>query len=55
MTEAVIAEAAPTPIDIQYYNLDTRDNYYHALRILSGIVPPDSSQALIEYFKDTRS
>ena len=54
MTEAAIAEAAPTPIDIQYYNLDTRDNYYHALRILSGIVPPDSSQALIEYFKDTR-
>ena len=41
-------------IDIQYYNLDTRDNYYHALRILSGIVPPNSSQALIEYFKDTR-
>ena len=29
-------------------------NNYHALRILSGIVPPDSSQALIEYFKDTR-
>ena len=54
VTEAAIAEAAPTPIDIQYYNLDTRDNYYHALRILSGIVPPDSSQALIEYFKDTR-
>jgi molybdopterin-guanine dinucleotide biosynthesis protein B/molybdopterin-guanine dinucleotide biosynthesis protein len=54
VTEAAISEAAPTPIDIQYYNLDTRDNYYHALRILSGIVPPDSSQALIEYFKDTR-
>ena len=52
VTEAAISEAAPTPIDIQYYNLDTRDNYYHALRILSGIVPPDSSQALIEYFKD---
>ena len=54
VTEGAIAEDAPTPIDIQYYNLDTRDNYYHALRILSGIVPPDSSQALIEYFKDTR-
>ena len=54
MTESAIAEAAPTPIDIQYYNLDTRDNYYHALRILSGIVQPNSSQALIEYFKDTR-
>ena len=54
MTESSIAESAPTPIDIQYYNLDTRDNYYHALRILSGLDHPNSSQALIEYFKDTR-
>ena len=54
VTESSIAASAPTPIDIQYYNLDTRDNYYHALRILSGLDHPNSSQALIEYFKDTR-
>lgn len=41
-----------TPIDFQFYNLDTRANYYHALRMLSGIRHPDSSHALLEYFHD---
>ena len=55
LTEKAISEFAPVPIDIQFYNLDTRENYYHALHILSGMKHPDSSQALIEYFEDTRN
>ncbi len=54
LTEKAIAEYVKTPVDIQYYNLDTRANYYHALRILSGIDDPVSSKALIEYFEDTK-
>lgn len=54
LTERAIAEYVPTPIDIQFYNLDTRSDYYHALRILSGLNQPGASQTLVEYFEDTR-
>ena len=54
LTEKAIAKYAPTPIDVQFYNLDTRPNYYHALRMLSGISHPDSGDALIEYFNDNK-
>ena len=54
LTEKAIAEYVPTPIDIQLYNLDTRSNYYHALRILSGLNASDNAKVLSEYFKDTQ-
>ena len=54
LTEKAIAEYVPTPIDIQFYNLDTRSDYYHALRILSGLNQPGASQTLVEFFKDTK-
>lgn len=54
LTEKAIAKYVRTPIDIQFYNLDTRPDYYHALRILSGLDRPDASQTLMEYFEDTR-
>ena len=53
LSECDITSSSPTPIDLQYYNLDTRADYYHALRILSGMNQPDSSQSLIAYLKDT--
>ena len=40
VTEAVIAEAAPTPIDIQYYNLDTRDLFLHTTPVISFVAKP---------------
>lgn len=54
LTEKAIAAYTKTPINVQFYNLDTRPNYYHALRMLSGIKHPDSSDALIEYFNDNK-
>lgn len=54
LTEKAVANYIQTPIDIQFYNLDTRPDYYHSLRILSGISHPDSSNALIEYFNDNK-
>lgn len=41
-----------TPLDMQFYNLDTRSDYYHALRMASGINHPDTAAALMEYFND---
>lgn len=41
-----------TPWDMQFYNLDTRTDYYHALRMASGIRHPDTAAALVEYFND---
>ena len=52
LTEKAVAEYVNCPVDVQFYNLDTRPDYYHALRMLSGISHPDSSNALIEYFND---
>ena len=40
VTEAAIAEAAPTPIDIQYYNLDTRDLFLHTTPVISFVAKP---------------
>lgn len=52
LTEKAIANFTSVPIEFQFYNLDTRPDYYHALRMLSGVSHPDSSHALIEYFHD---
>lgn len=52
IAENAIREITSLPIDIQFYNLDTRDDYYHALRMLSGIRHPDSGDALVKYFSD---
>lgn len=52
LTERAILAYTKTPIDIQFYNLDTRANYYHALHLLSGLNVLDSSDALIAYFHD---
>ena len=55
ITENAIREIAPLPIDVQFYNLDTREDYYHALHILSGIHHPDSGDALVKYFSDNEN
>lgn len=54
ISEKAIAEYATAPIDVQFYNLDNRSDYYHALRMLSGISHPESTNALLEYFNDNR-
>lgn len=43
-----------TPLAIQYFSMDTRAEYYHALRILSGLEQSSESDSLIEYFHDKR-
>lgn len=52
LTEKSLLNHTKTPVEFQFYNLDTRADYYHALRMLSGIRSPESSDALIEYFND---
>jgi molybdopterin-guanine dinucleotide biosynthesis protein A len=52
LTEKAIANHTKTPVEFQFYNLDTRADYYHALRMLSGIKSPESSKALLAYFND---
>lgn len=54
ITEKALSDYTTSPIDVQFYNLDTRNDYYHALRMLSGISHPDSKNALIEYFSDNK-
>lgn len=54
LTPEEVSGSSSLPLDIQFYNLDTRPNYYHALHMLSGIYEPDSSNALIEYFNDNK-
>lgn len=54
LTEKTIAKYTKTPVDIQFYNLDTRQDYYHALSMLNGISHPDSTKAFIEYFNDNQ-
>lgn len=55
ITENAIHEITPLPIDLQLYNLDTREDYYHALHMLSGIHQPDSRDALVKYFSDNEN
>lgn len=54
LLESELADTINTPLAIQYYSMDTRAEYYHALRILSGLEHPTDSSALIEYFNDKK-
>lgn len=54
LAEHTFSEFISVPVDVQFFNLDTRTDYYHALQMLSCFHDLDSSTAVIDYFNENK-